>query len=101
MTTTSRAGPQLRAGCSGGDGCDVRRFVAEHQRRLAEVGEPGGGRDARRSRVVERVQVGRDVALVEDAPGGLRDQAPREALAAGLRLGADRDLVPELVVALD
>jgi hypothetical protein len=47
------------------------------------------------------VQVGRDPALVEDAPCSLRDQAPRETLAAGLRLGADRDLVPELVVALD
>src|SRR5829696_2171668 len=101
MTTTSPADSQLRACGSGGDGCDVRRFVAEHQRGPAEVGEPGGGRDARRSRVVERVQVGRDAALVKDAPGSLRDQAPRETLAAGLRLGADRDLVPELAVALD
>src|SRR5215218_7902814 len=83
MTTTSPADSQLRACGSGGDGCDVRRFVAEHQRGPAEVGEPGGGRDARRSRVVERVQVGRDAALVKDAPGSLRDQAPRETLAAG------------------
>ena len=97
MTTTSRADSQLRACGQAASGCRSR-FVAEHQRartsRSFRRFEPAAAaRDD--AFVVDRVQAGRDAALVEDAagrPGRPDRRASRPA--AGLRLGPDRDLGP-------
>ena len=86
---------------SGGDGCDVRRFVAGHQRGPAEVGEPGG-EPRRETKPRCRTCAGRSgcgpgqgCAGQPARPGAARD--PGRGPAARCR----PDLVPGLVVALD
>src|SRR5262245_962489 len=67
----------------------------------AEVREAGGLGRAIRRHVARIVQVDRDGALGEDPARGLGDKPGREAPAAVLVVGADRQLEPGLVVALD
>ena len=78
-------GGRVPAGRCVRTGAGLRRAVgrAEHaEHRPAAVRESRRLRDLRRADVVRRVQVGGDSALVDDAARGLRDEPPRETVAA-------------------